>query len=138
MSKEEIREKITSCKALQGMTVAELIGTDRFRENLAKYMKAQFEDRRAIQQSYAAMQKMGGAKGYKLPAHPIDRVIGYTVGEFAAEYMAILNKQSNLPASVRLYIKQLGDQSYSLTVIQYVVDEYPELADELLPKSKAN
>ena len=120
------------------MTVAELIGTDRFRENLAKYMKAQFDDRRAIQQSYAAMHKMGGAKGYKLPAHPIDRVMGYTVGEFAAEYMAVLNKQSNLPANVRMYIKQLGDQAYSLTVIQYVVDEYPELADELLPKSKAN
>ena len=136
--KAETRKKVASCKALQEMTVADLCATVRFRDNLASYMTAQRTDRDAIRKSYDAMRKLGGAKGYKLPAHPIDRVIGLTVEQFAAEYLAVLGRTSKRPVAERQYIQQLGQQAYNLTVAQYVVDEYPELADELIPKSKAN
>ena len=136
--KAETRKKVASCKALQEMTVADLCATVRFRDNLAAYMTAQRTDRDAIRKSYDAMRKLGGAKGYKLPAHPIDRVIGLTVEQFAAEYLAVLGRTSKRPVAERQYIQQLGQQAYNLTVAQYVVDEYPELADELIPKSNEN
>lgn len=138
MLDKEAQRKIESCKELQGMTVADLCATVRFRDNLATYMVAQRTDREAIRKSYEAMRKLGGAKGFKLPAHPIDRVIDLTVEQFAAEYLAILAKTSTRPLAERQYIRQLGQQAYNLTVAQYVVDEYPELADELIPKTKAN
>lgn len=138
MLDKETKQKIASCKALQGKTVEELIATDRFRNNLAAYMTAQKEDRKQIRASYEAMRKLGGAKGYKLPAHPIDRVIELSVDDFAAEFMAVLSKQSNRPISQRRYIQQLGQQAYNLTVAQYVVEEYPELEPVLIPKAKEN
>ena len=125
MLDKDTQRKIESCKALQGKTVEELIATDRFR-------------RKQIRASYEAMRKLGGAKGYKLPAHPIDRVIDLPVDDFAAEYMAVIARVSERPVAERRYIQQLGQQAYNLTVAQYVVEEYPELADELIPKSKAN
>lgn len=136
--KKEILTKIQSCKALSGKTVAELIATERFRNNLAAYMTAQREDRKQIRASYEAMRKVGGAKGYKLPAHPIDRVIDLSVDDFAAEYMAVIAKISKRPVAERRYIQQLGQQAYNLTVAQYVVEEYPELEPVLIPKAKAN
>ena len=136
--KAETRNKIASCKALQEMTVADLCATVRFRDNLAAYMTAQRTDRDAIRKSYDAMRKLGGAKGYKLPAHPIDRVINMPVDDFAVEYLAVIANASKRPVAERRYIQQLGQQAYNLTVAQYVVDEYPELADELIPKSKSN
>lgn len=136
--KPETRNKIASCKALQEMTVADLCATVRFRDNLAAYMTAQRTDRDAIRKSYDAMRKLGGAKGYKLPAHPIDRVINLSVEDFAVEYLAVIANASKRTVAERRYIQQLGQQAYNLTVAQYVVDEYPELADELIPKSKAN
>ena len=136
--KPETRNKIASCKALQEMTVADLCATVRFRDNLAAYMTAQRTDRDAIRKSYDAMRKLGGAKGYKLPAHPIDRVINMPVDDFAVEYLAVIANASKRPVAERRYIQQLGQQAYNLTVAQYVVDEYPELADELIPKSKSN
>lgn len=136
--KEETRKKVASCKALQEMTVADLCATVRFRDNLAAYMTAQRTDRNAIRDSYQAMRKLGGAKGYKLPAHPIDRVINMSVEDFAVEYLAVISHTSKRSVAERQYIQQLGQQAYNLTVAQYVVDEYPELADELIPKSKAN
>ncbi len=136
--KAETRKKVASCKALQEMTVADLCATVRFRDNLAAYMTAQRTDRDAIRKSYDAMRKLGGAKGYKLPAHPIDRVINMPVEDFAVEYLAVIANASKRPVAERRYIQQLGQQAYNLTVAQYVVDEYPELADELIPKSKSN
>ena len=136
--KAETRNKVASCRALQEMTVADLCATARFRDNLAAYMTAQRTDRDAIRKSYDAMRKFGGAKGYKLPAHPIDRVINMPVEDFAVEYLAVIANASKRPVAERRYIQQLGQQAYNLTVAQYVVDEYPELADELIPKSKSN
>ena len=134
--KPDVQKKVASCKALKEMTVAELVATVRFRDNLAAYWTAQKEDRKAIRASYDAMRKLGGAKGYKLPAHPIDDLMDLSLVDLATEYTLILSGASKRPFAERQYIKQLGQQAYNLTVAQYVVDEYPELADELIPKSK--
>lgn len=138
MIDKETKRKIASCKALQGMTIAELVKTDRFRNNLAAYMTAQRTDREQIRKSYEAMRKLGGAKGFKLPAHPIDKCIYMTVGEMIAEYELIVNRNSERPRAEREYIRQLCGQAYNLTVAQYVVDEFPELESILIPKNDAN
>ena len=135
---KEIQDKIASCKALQGMTVFDLISTVRFRDNLAAYMQAQKADRAAIRASYDAMRKLGGAKGYKLPSHVIDDVINMPLVDFVKAYMEVIAGTSNRPLAERRYIKQLGQQAYNLTVAQYVVEEYPELEPVLIPKAKAN
>lgn len=136
--KQETLKKIRKCKALQGMTVEGVIKSDRFRDNLAAYLTAQREDRKAIRSSYAAMRKAGGAKGYKLPAHVIDKFMDCSVEEFANEYLKVLSKMSPRPMRERQYIGQLGQQAYNLTIAQIVVDEFPETAEELIPKSKSN
>lgn len=136
--KQETLTKISKCKALQGMTVEDVVKSDRFRENLAAYLTAQREDRKAIRSSYAAMRKAGGAKGYKLPAHVIDKFMDCSVEEFANEYLKVLSKMSPRPMRERQYIGQLGQQAYNLTIAQIVVDEFPEVAEELIPKAKSN
>lgn len=134
--KQETLKKISKCKALQGMTVEDVVKSDRFRENLAAYLTAQREDRKEIRSSYAAMRKAGGAKGYKLPAHVIDKFMDCSVEEFANEYLKVLSKMSPRPMRERQYIGQLGQQAYNLTIAQIVVDEFPETAEELIPKAK--
>lgn len=135
---KDIRKKIANCKALQGMTVTDVIRSEKFLTNLAAYMKAQRDDRASIRRSYEAMKRVGGFPGYKLPAHPIDKVINMTARQFADEFLNVIGKVSALPAAQRAYIHQLGIQAYNLTVAQYVCEEYPELESILLPKSKAN
>ena len=133
------KNKIASCKWLQGKTVADIIATDRFAQNLAAYLTAQKEDRNATRKSYEAMRKAGGAVGYKLPAHPVDKVLEMSVADFAIEYAAVVTGVSEKPLSVRRYIEQLGQQAYNLTIAQIVVEEFPELTPVLLPKpEKAN
>lgn len=135
---KEILNKIRDCKALQNVTIEDLCNTDRFRDNLAAYMTAQREDRKAIRASYDAMRKLGGVKGYKIPAHPIDDVISMSVEEFAREYLNVISKCSKRPAAERQYILQLGQQAYNLTVAQIVINEFPELESVLIPKNKQN
>ena len=121
------------------MTVEDFIKNDRFRENLAGYLTEQRETRKTARASYAAMRKVGGVKGYKLPAHVCDKFIDVSVDQFAELFMAVIAKRYNGPLAERQYILQLGMQAYNLTVAQYVVDEYPELEPVLLPKpSNAN
>lgn len=134
--KLETAKKVRACKALQDMSVAQLVATDRFLNNLGAYMAAQREDRKSIRKSYEAMHKLGGTKGYKLPSHAIDKVIDLSAEEFAREYLAVINGSSSRSAAERQYIAQLGAQAYHLTVAQYVVDEFPELEGELIPKTK--
>ena len=88
---KDVQNKIASCKALQGATVADICATARFRENLAAYLTAQREDRKQIKASYEAMRKVGGAKGYKLPSHVIDHLSDLSVAEFANAYMEVIN-----------------------------------------------
>lgn len=132
---KEIRKKIESCKALQGVSVMDIITSVRFRDNLAAYMTAQREVRKAIKASYDAMKAMGGAKGYRLPSHAIDRCIDLSVLEFAMEYMRVLSGSSDRSFAERQYIKQLGQQAYNLTIAQIVVAEFSELENTLIPKS---
>lgn len=132
---KETQNKIRSCKALQGKTIEDVCEMPEFLSNLEKYMQAQREDRKAIQSSYEAMRKLGGAKGYKLPSHPIDRVIDMSVEQFAGAYVDVIMKTSPRPAAERKYIEQLGQQAYNLTVAQIVCEEFPELHDEFFPKA---
>lgn len=134
--KKEIQQKIASCKALQGKTISDLCHTDQFLQNLAAYMNAQKTDRNAIQASYQAMRKMGGAKGFKLPAHPIDRVIDLTAEQFRDEFCSCIAATNPRPSAQREYILQLGMQAYNLTVGQFVVKEFPELKDVIFPTTK--
>lgn len=137
--KKETLQKIRSCKALQGKTIFDVVALPRFVENLAAYWTAQKTDRDAIRKSYDAMRKMGGAKGYRIPAHPIDDLAGMSVDDLAVEYAKVVAGGSTRNHAERLYIRQIGQQAYNLTVAQYVVEEYPELEPELFPKkSKAN
>ena len=137
--KPETLKKIRACKALQGVTMSELVKSHRFLDNLAVYMTAQREDRKAIKASYDAMKKVGGAKGYKLPAHPIDRVIDMETKDFAREFEKIIvGGVSMRSAAEREYIRQLGQQAYNLTVAQIVCEEFPELEGELIPKTNAS
>ena len=135
MTKKEIQKKIESCKALQGVTIADVVAMQRFGENLAAYMTAQREDRNAIRKSYEAMRKLGGTRGYKLPSHPIDRLMNLDVASFATEYMRVVAKVSDRPAAEREYIWQLGQQAYNLTIAQIVCEEYPELHDYFFPEA---
>ena len=132
---KEIRQKIASCKALQGKTISDVCHTERFVRNLGAYMEAQRADRKAIQSSYEAMRKMGGAKGYKLPAHPIDRVMDLSVEQFRDEFCECVKRVNQRPVAQRKYIWQLGMQAYNLTVAQIVIDEFPELENILIPKT---
>lgn len=134
----DVKKKIESCKALQGETVSGVISSERFLSNLASYLQAQKEDRNAVRKSYEAMKRMGGAKGYKLPAHPVDRVVSMSADQVAVEFAKILSKKSTRPHSEREYIYQLGKQAYNLTIAQIVCDEFPELEPVLIPKNKAN
>ena len=137
--KKETLQKIHSCKALQGMSIYDIVALPRFVENLAAYWTAQKTDRDAIRKSYEAMRKMGGAKGYKIPAHPIDDLLNLTSEDLAVEYAKVVAGGSTRNHAERQYIRQIGQQAYNLTVAQFVVEEYPELEPELMPKkSKAN
>ena len=136
--KKETLQKILSCKALQGKDIADVVAMPRYRDNLAAYWTAQKMDRDAIRKSYDAMHKLGGTKGYKIPAHVIDDLAGMSVEDLAVEYVVVIAGRSQRCAAERKYIRQIGQQAYNLTIAQIVVEEYPELADELLPKTKSN
>lgn len=138
MKIKDIQKKINECKALQGKTVADIVEMQRFQMNLTKYFTAQKEDRKAIRSSYQAMHRLGGAGGYKLRAHAIDRVIDWSVEDLAVEYLRIFNKESKESAAVRKYIFQLAGQAYNLTIAQIVCEEFPELESVFFPKSKQN
>lgn len=131
-------DKIRSCKALQDVTVEQLINGERYRNNIAAYLKEQQETRKTTFASYKAMYKLGGPKSYKLPAHVVDHFLDWTVDRFVAEFIKVIAKRSELSFAERQYIEQLGKQAYNLTVAQYVIEEFPELETELLNKSNAN
>lgn len=122
---EEQKQKI-AC-ALSGMTVKDIIGTDRFLKNLSAYLDAQKEDRRKIRASYAAMKRLGFAKGYRLPAHVIDRFMDTTAEELARLYAGLIDRSIWRPFAERRYVIQLGRQAFNLTAVQLAAEKYPEL-----------
>lgn len=139
MTKEQ-QEKIASCKALQGKSVVDVVAMPEFQQNLAAYMKVQRTEREAARESYEKITKANPAVGrlMHLPAHPVDKCIGMTAEEFAAEYLCVINKRSDRPAAEREYIRQLGQQAFNLTIANFVVAEFPELKDIFFPTSKQN
>lgn len=138
MDKKELRDKIVKCKALQGKSVLDILASDRFTENLATYWVSQQTDRKAAIASYDAMRKSGGFNGYKLPAHPIDKLMNLSAEEMAVEFTKVLAKSSNRPAAERQYIQQLGNQAYNLTILQIASEEFPEIKESFLKPKKAN
>ena len=132
------KDKINSCKGLQGKTVEDLISTERFATNIGAYLTAQKEDRKTSRKSYEAMRKAGGAKGFKLPAHPVDNFLDMAVADFIVEFVAVIAGVSNRPKAQREFVRQLGQQAYNLTVAQIVCEEFPELEPALIPKKSAN
>ena len=136
--KKDIQEKIRKCKALQGKSILDIIQTDRFRDNLAAYWTEQRETRSKAEASYKALAKLGGPKGMKLPSHTVARLAGLSVVDMAVEYAKVICGHSERSNAERIYIKQLGQQAFNRTMIQYVLDEFPELSDELNPKTNEN
>ena len=131
----KVKNKIKTCQALKGKTVFEVIRTQEYQDNLTAYLKCQREDRASIQSSYDAMKKLGGAKGYKLPAHVIDHFKDWEAKEFGLEYMRILQQRSGCSADERTYIIQICQQAYNKTVADFVVAEFPQLKKYLYPKA---
>ena len=123
-----------SCAALAGKSVRDVVCSSRFLENLSAYWTEQREARRSVEASYRAMHKLGAPKGYRLPSHVVCRLMGLTAAEMASEFLDVLSGVSPRSNAEREYIRQLGMQAYALTVSQYIVDEHPELAGELLPE----
>lgn len=130
--------KIRACKALQNVSVRDMLKTERFQKNMEAYLNAQKEDRTSYIASYTAMRKLGLPKGYKLPAHVIDRILDLSVEDFTEAYFEVIQGVSDRSAAERLYISQLGQQAYNLTMAQIVCEEFPELEKELIPKTNAS
>lgn len=135
---KETQNKIRSCKALQGKTVFDIVSMPRFAKNLAAYWTEQKETRKTAIASYQAMHKLGGPKGYKLPAHVIDKLVDLSVEDLSVEYAKVVAGGSTRNTAERKYIRQIGQQAYNLTMAQIVVEEFPELEEKLLPKTKNN
>lgn len=138
MLSKEIMEQLRRSKALEGVSVFGIISRREFIDNLAAYWTAQKEDRGAIRKSYQAMRKLGGAKGMKIPAHPIDDLLDLSAEDLAHEFVLVLSCESPRCHAEREYIGQLGRQAYNYTVAQLLVEEFPELEETLLPKLKQN
>ena len=126
-----IAEKVKQCKALQGKSVVDVMDMREFQDNLAAYWIQQAQSREQVERNYKLMCK-------KVPAHPIANLMNLSVSQLIMEYLAVINGTSTRTSSERLYIKQLCQQAYNLTVAQIVCKEFPELEPELLPKAKAN
>lgn len=136
--KQETIAKIRACKALAGKAVIDVVALPKFQENLAAYLLSQQEERKAVKASLEAMRRAGGARGYHAPAHVIDKFLKWSAEDFSVAFIEVLYRKSKRPAAERQYIYQLGMQAYALTVSQIVVEEYPELKEELIPTNKNN
>ena len=128
---KKIAEKVRQCKRLQGKTIVDVMDMREFQDNLAAYWTQQTESRKQVEKNYKLIAK-------PVPAHPIAKMMNLSVSQLMMEYLAVINGTSTRTSSERLYIKQLCQQAYNLTVAQIVCKEFPELESELLPKKKAN
>lgn len=131
MLRKEIKKKIYKVDKLQGKTIYDVIQTEEFISNLTAYLNAQREDRDAIKKSFATAKALGGAKGMKLPAHTIDRLDGITPIKFAEEFSFVLSGISKRSAAEREYITQLGMQAYNLTIANFIIEQFPELREDI-------
>lgn len=126
------QEKLTD--ALKGRTIADILADEKFAYNLGKYWDAQSADRKAAEDSAKAIKAK--LRGFKIPAHPIDHFKGWTVQMLRDEYGRVLEHKSNLSANDRKYLCQLCGQAYNLTIVEIAAEKYPEIKEELIPKTK--
>lgn len=136
--KKETLEAIRNCKALQGQTIADICQTDEFLGILDKYMRVQLEERQAARNAILTPNRLN----QRLPAHVIDKVeklgLMNSPTRFANEWCKIINRESELSAKEREYVRQLGQQAFNLTVANFVIKENPELRSELYNTKNTN
>lgn len=125
-------EKIRSCKALSGKSVADVCMLPGFLDNLEAYVRVQREERQIALNH--AMQ-FGGGKMHA-PAHAIDKTLDWSSERWRDEFIQVIGKTSTLPASVREYVRQLGMQAYNLTIANLVILEFPEMRSYFFKDSK--
>ena len=119
--------------ALKGITIDDVLKSERFLSNLDRYWTSQQKDRQAAEDSAKAIKAK--LKGFKIPAHPIDHFKGWTTEQMRDAYGKMLEYRSGLPANDRKYLGQLCGQAYNLTIVEMAGEKYPEIIDELIPKN---
>ena len=128
LTKEQVTEKIRSCKSLQGKTIADIVNSLEFTENLARLMQVQKSDR---ERTIAIFQK----QGRQVTKHVVDDILKMSLQAIAQEYLIILAMRSNASKERRQYISQICRQAYNYTIMTHVVAEFPELREYFLPNS---
>lgn len=136
--KAEIIEKMKACKALEGKTVLDVLKMPEFAANLGKYFDAQKAEWHAARKSLEAQRKVAGTNRLRLPAHTLDKLIGWSNEMLLAEFVKVWQKTSTCSHAVREYVAQLGMQAYNVTVANFVVAEFPELSEFFFPKTNKN
>lgn len=136
--KTEILEKMKACKALAGKTVLDVLEMPEFAANLGKYFDAQKAEWQAARKSLEAQRKIAGTNRLRLPAHTLDKLIGWSNEMLLAEFVKMVQKTSTSSHAVREYVGQLGMQAYNVTVANFVVAEFPELSDFFFPTTNKN
>jgi len=138
MEKNKIIEKMKSCKALEGKTVLDVLEMPEFAENLGKYFEAQKSEWHAARESLAAQRKIAGTNRLRLPAHTLDKLVGWSTEMLRQEFVAVVQKTSKQPYAVREYVGQLGMQAYNVTVANFVIAEFPDTKDFFYPSTNKN
>lgn len=121
---KDVIEKIRICKALQGKTIVDVCSMPQFMDNVSAYLAEQKELREVTLRAIP--------NGKRAASHVIDRIKLDDVTGIIDEYVLILAKKSRKSASERLYIEQICQQAYNLTICQIVCKEFPELNDKLM------
>lgn len=97
---------------LKKMTVADILQTPEYADNLQKLLDLLWNSRQQAREKAALNNRI-------LKAHEIDRLHekGYWQAKtFIEEYKSVINKTSRLAASEREYIREVGTSAYVTTI----------------------
>lgn len=97
---------------LKKMTVADILQTPEYSDNLQKLLDLLWKSRKEAHQKATLNNRI-------LKAHEIDRLHekGYwQASTFIEEYKSVINKTSRLSASEREYIREVGTSAYVTTI----------------------
>lgn len=100
---------------LKKMTVADVLKTPEYTDNLQKLLDLLWESRQKA-------RFKAHAHNQELKTHPIDRLHEdgiWNVKEFIYEYMAVIDKESQYSAAARDYIREVGTSAYINTLKQF-------------------
>lgn len=127
-----IRERaFTTPKSLKDKTIMDVLISPEFEMHLAALINEQMETRKQVLKTIDALKEKGKVVAENRPT--IDRVIEtglmYNVGDFAVEFVRVLNKVSEYPRDIRDYIEQLGKRAYEKTTCQFINDANPDMAE---------